>query len=154
MNHKTAAIVALVGGLVVAVGSFLPWATVTSGLGSLSVAGTSGDGIITIVIGGLIALLALLSLDRTPRPIVTLAIALLGVGAAILGGWEVMNLNAKFADVATKLIVPSIGYGLFLVIGGGIAAAIGGGSMAQRGQPAAPPEPPADAPEPAPWPKP
>ena len=47
----------------VAVGSFLPWATVMSGFGQIDLAGTSGDGILTIVVGAVIALAAFLNVE-------------------------------------------------------------------------------------------
>jgi hypothetical protein len=60
--NRTGPIVALIGGALVLVGSFLPWATVASGFGSASLSGTEGDGKITLVVGLLAALVAVIEL--------------------------------------------------------------------------------------------
>ncbi|MGH2778525.1 MAG: hypothetical protein ACRDJB_07730 [Actinomycetota bacterium] len=57
---------AVAGGVLMVLGSFLPWATVDGVLGNQSVSGMEGDGVITLVLG--------------------LAAAALGVVAVIRGG--------------------------------------------------------------------
>ena len=48
---RSMALLTLVGGALTAVGSILPWATIASGIGSISKAGTEGDGIFARVRG-------------------------------------------------------------------------------------------------------
>ena len=58
----------LVGGGLVLIGSFLPWATVTTVFGTISVAGTNGDGKITLGVGLAIVLVSILELTGGSVP--------------------------------------------------------------------------------------
>lgn len=77
---KAGPIVMAVGGGLVLIGSFKPWATVTSIFGTVSVAGTQGDGKITLVFGLIIVVLAILEL--TGRPSLARQQAIVGEWAA------------------------------------------------------------------------
>lgn len=125
MNQRTAAIVVMVGGAVVAIGSFLPWASIATGLGSASIDGITGDGKITVVLGGVIALLGLLAIERPVSVARSGAMMLLGVAAVAFGVWEYSNVQAKVDDVASDVVRASVGTGLYLVIAGGVIAIVG-----------------------------
>jgi len=58
----------ILAAIVVVIGSILPWATITSGFGSASKNGTSGDGVLTLILAGLAVCVALAFLAR-PRSV-------------------------------------------------------------------------------------
>jgi hypothetical protein len=120
MTNRQAAILVTVGGLLVAVGSLLPWITLTSGFGSASVAGIEGDGILTLILGGVIALLGFLAYGGTGPRFVTF---LLSVGALAFGGWELVTLSGKLSSTDTARV--AVGMGLYIVVGGAVVALIG-----------------------------
>lgn len=56
-SYRTFAFLAIASGAVMAVGSMLPWITATAPLvGTVNVSGTDGDGVITLTLGVVIAL--------------------------------------------------------------------------------------------------
>jgi hypothetical protein len=75
-----------VGGGLVLIGSFMPWASITSIFGTLNIAGTQGDGKITLIFGLIIVVLAVLELTGTAGDIrwVTLIFGFLAAGAGVL----------------------------------------------------------------------
>lgn len=136
MTHRTAALVALVGGAMMAVGSLLPWMTARSGFGTIEVSGLDGDGIITLVAGAVVALVAFVSLDRPtgmPGKLVIQALGAIGFLVAVMDG---MAANDRIAEMTSEVVVASIGAGLYVVGLGGVAAVLGGATM-QRSVPAA-----------------
>lgn len=90
----------LVGtGVLMAVGSFLPWARA----GIFTVAGTDGDGILTLIGGVVVAIVGI----ANRASIVT------GIGTIVVGGlsfWVVANIFGNFGVLETD----SIGSGLYL----------------------------------------
>jgi len=56
--------VAVAGGVLMVLGSFLPWATVDGVLGNQSVSGMEGDGVITLVLGLVAAALGVVAVIR------------------------------------------------------------------------------------------
>lgn len=106
--------------------TFMPWVNVPL-IGS--VPGTQGDGWITLVIFA-IALLPALANDRA-RPLVgtqLVAFAAAGAICAAIGIWKILDLKRAmggidesnpFAQALSASV--SIGFGLYLVVGAGIA---------------------------------
>ncbi len=92
-SYKTwiiAAAAAVIGG------SLGPSVTASSAFGSISVAGTDGDGVITAGAG---------------------VIALLGfAGAGLLGAYHVFTATDNIADVSNDFVRASVGWGLWLVV--------------------------------------
>src|SRR5215207_130712 len=60
-NKAGPALMAVGGGLVL-VGSFMPWASVATAFGTISIAGTEGDGKITLAVGLAMVLLSVMEL--------------------------------------------------------------------------------------------
>jgi hypothetical protein len=116
-------IVTLVGGGLLLLGSFLPWAQVASLFGTVSVNGTEGDGKITAAVGVAVALVGLVTVANRKARLSILApiLGLVGAGAGVL---DLANVNDKFASVSSSLVHPSIGIGLYLVILGGIVTLV------------------------------
>jgi hypothetical protein len=110
---------AFLGFLGVAAGSFMPW--VRAGL--LSVAGTDGDGVITLALAGIGFTLVLI---RIPVLAVLAAVAAAGIG---------INAAVNVSDAAsgnTGLFTVEVGTGLYLLIASALAAAAG--SVVYAGQ--------------------
>ena len=151
-------IVAAVGGLVLLIAAFMPWVTV--GLGqagagaNLSVAGTEGDGVITLIIG-LILLVAgiVMWLGRSRGLVKGLAVAalVLGVIGAGIALYDITSKDRQFdqglregisqstgqeisdeqlaaakAELERLGVEVNIGIGMYLTVLGGLLAAVGG----------------------------
>ena len=114
-----AASIATIGGAAaVILGAFLPWAKV----GGLSVSGTEGDGVLTLILGvaaGLMGGFGILR-GRSGLLVGSMIAALL---ALAIGGYDASNINSV-ADGPFGLKV-TVGMGLYLTILGGIAGIVG-----------------------------
>ncbi len=176
---SAAAILAIVGGALLAIGSFLTWARVSGGGTSESATGMDGsDGWITLVAGAIVLGVGLAFVAGRGRRGLAVLAMLAGVVGGGLGLYDALTAKDRVLDdVAATLagrfgataqevraildqavdageLGISLGIGLFLVIAGG-AIAIAGGAM-RAGRPsiaASPPSPlPPDAPPSAPMP--
>jgi hypothetical protein len=121
---NTPAIALGLGGLLVAIGSFLPWITLSSII-SVSRSGLDGggDGMVTLGIGVVLALVAAVNLGGAGVGSGSRLLALLGgfaaVVVAIIDGSDVAN---RVAGLSSAYAVGSIGMGIYVVgIGGGVA---------------------------------
>ncbi|MGZ5352762.1 MAG: Trp biosynthesis-associated membrane protein [Actinomycetota bacterium] len=150
-------ILAIVGGALLAVGSFLAWAKVEGGGVSTSATGMDGsDGWITLA-SGLVAIACGLAAMRAGRR----ALAVLAMVAGLVGGglglYDALTAEDSVLDAAAEEIAPEFGVsvdevrvlldqaidagelsitlsiGLYLVIGGGVLALVGGGLMLSGG---------------------
>lgn len=123
------AILTAVGGLLVGVGSFLPWATISSAFtGDLTVSGTAADGKITLVIGIAILLVAALRMLRPSTPALVQRLSILfGAVVVVVGIMDVINVSTVSTEVGGQSIASvSVGFGLYVVIVGGLLAVVGG----------------------------
>lgn len=107
---------ALGGAAAVIVGSFAPWATVSTVFGSISVNGTdgSGDGLISLVGGAVVVLLVLLS--KYVGSIIVSALT----SALLL--YDLIDVNRNISDVDNEFARASVGWGLWLATAGAIVA--------------------------------
>ena len=145
------AILAIAGGALLVIGSFLAWAEISGGGQSESVSGTdASDGWVTLV-AGLIALGAGIAMLRSPTRQLALAAALAGGFGLGFGLFDALTLKdgaldsvaeetaaasgVPFQEVRTLLdvlidsgqIAIAIGIGLYVVIAGGVIAIVGAG---------------------------
>lgn len=138
-----------IAALVVAMGAFLPWVTAFV----FSVAGTSGDGRITLV-AAILGLLLLLA-RGTPNLFFPLQ-SILGCGTAAIGFYHLISIESS---VPTELEgVAGAGTGLYLTALAGTVWALtaliaGGRYFLLRNRPASPPPPPSST-DPTPTPLP
>jgi len=117
--NMTAAVI-LVGGALVAIGSFLPWATAT-GLVSVSKSGLDGgDGIFTLPLGVVIALLGLSRLQRSGLPGNRLVMVILGIIAVGLAWFEGATIQGRLDAAASAYAVYSLGMGIYVMGVGGV----------------------------------
>jgi hypothetical protein len=133
VTHRTAAIVVIAGGALMAIGSVLPWLTARTGLGTVSVLGTEGDGVFTLIGGALIALLGLVRLERRPSPAGRFAIVALGLGGLAIGVLDITATNERLAALNPELVAGSIGAGLYVLLLGSVVSIFGASRMGTLG---------------------
>ena len=113
------AVALAIGAGLIVVGSFMPWASV----GPFSMNGTDGDGIFTLGIGLILAVLAVLNLGGRGMGMTVRVLAVLG-GAAAVG--IVLLDGSDLMDAPLSLIEVSVGAGMYVVgIGGAVVALAG-----------------------------
>ena len=106
----------LVAALLVMIGSFLPWATVDTWIGSFSANGTEGDGVITLLLG--VAAGVLIGLWK--RPLVIVAAVVAGL-AALIAAANLIDLGRSM-DGMGGLADITPGIGLILTLLASLAA--------------------------------
>jgi Tryptophan-associated transmembrane protein (Trp_oprn_chp) len=146
----TAAIVTIVGGVLLAVASFLPWAKVSGSGASVTAKGLDGsDGYITLA-AGLIAVVAGLVLLRATRRVLAVVAVLVGLVGGGIALYDALTAKDSVLDAAAEELAPSfgvsadqvraaldqavdsgtlgvsIGVGLYIAIAGGLVAIAGG----------------------------
>lgn len=118
--------------LFVVIGSFLPWATVDTWIGTFSASGTDGDGVITLLLG--LAAGALIALWK--RPLVIIAAVAAGL-AALVALVDLVDLGRAIGDNGFADVTPGIG--LILTLLAAMAAAalavVGQAQLAKEGHP-------------------
>lgn len=157
MNHTESStraplggILAIVGGALLAVGSFLAWAEVGGGGTSVTAKGIDGsDGYLTLV-AGLVALLVGIVMMRGTKRVLAVLVILAGVVGGGIGLYDALTAKDSVLDAAAEELAPSFGasteqvraaldqaidagqisvsisIGLYAVIAGGIVALVGG----------------------------
>lgn len=119
------AILTMIGGILVAAGSLLPWATISSGFGVLSVNGIEGDGVFTLAIGGGVTLLGYLEFaGGGPRwgPGAAFVLSLAGLA---LGLFEYTNISGRVNETDSEFLRASVGIGVYLILVGAAVALFG-----------------------------
>jgi hypothetical protein len=167
------AIVAIAGGVLLAIGSFLPWAEVSGGGVSVSAKGTDGsDGWITLA-AGVVAIAAGIAAIRGARRALAVLMILAGVVGGGVGVYDAISAEDSAKDAVAEeaaaqgdlsagearglldeLIAAgqldlevSISFGLYVVIGGGVLGLVGGVmSLGRRQETGTMPRPSAAAP--------
>ncbi len=122
-DRNVVIVAAAIAAFMVVIGSTLAWVTISSPFGQFSLAGTSGDGKITLSLG-LVALLALglLFLNATRGHIkpISVLILILGIVIVAIAVSKFFNFENLIADEPELAAFASIGTGLYLVLIGGI----------------------------------
>jgi hypothetical protein len=121
------AMVAIAGGLAV-LGSFLPWITATAAfVGTIGRSGLDGggDGIITIALGIVIALLGIALLARSGRPQpARIGAAICGLILLVVAYLDIQDVNERLADLEAG-VIGSVGMGLIIIAFAGVLAMLG-----------------------------
>jgi hypothetical protein len=158
-----AGILGIVGGALMALGSFLAWAEVSGGGTSVTAKGVDGsDGYITLG-AGLVAVVAGIVMAMETRRVLAVLVILAGIIGGGLGLYDALTAKDSVLDAAAEELAPafgastqsvrtaldeaidagqlsvSISIGLYIVIGGGVVA-LAGGILGLRGsgEPAVP----------------
>jgi uncharacterized membrane protein (TIGR02234 family) len=158
-----AGMLGLVGGALLALGSFLTWAEVSGGDTTVTAKGVDGsDGYITLV-AGLVAVVAGIMMARGSGRVLAVLVILAGIVGGGIGLYDALTAKDSVLDAAAEELAPTLGasaqqvrtvldqaidagqlsvsisIGLFIVIGGGVVALVGGIlGLRDAGQPAGP----------------
>jgi hypothetical protein len=133
MEAKTWVIIGFIGGIVAAVGVFLPWATASASAGgftaSVSASGwdaTSGISAPYIALaGGILALLGGLAVLGGQKAIGYL-MPIGGILAIAGGVWGFSDVNSALGAVSGVAgVSASVGYGVYACIAGGVLSLLG-----------------------------
>ena len=107
--------VVLLGAVLMAVGSIGPWITAFGGL--LSVAGTNGDGKITLVCALIVAAATISASAGHSLGVLAMIAAVVGLGVGVYDLSHLANITGQADGLAQT------GWGLYaVVVGGGLAA--------------------------------
>lgn len=121
---KTVALVSIGGFALAALGSLLPWATLTTGFGSVSVNGTDGDGIMTLLMGLAGSALMFLAYSGKSRTVFSAISIVLALIIAFVGIVDAVDVSSAVSDGDDFGIRASVGIGLYLVIIGGLVGGL------------------------------
>lgn len=122
----------LFGGIGLMVGAALPWGTVTSAFGQISMNGLEGDGMLS---GG--AGLVLLLVALTVKPKAGSMFSVLGGIVALFAGYISLNAILNVGSLADEPgVIVQTGYGLYVSLIGALLATLGSFSKIP-GEPAA-----------------
>lgn len=125
-HARTPLIFALIGAGTVIVGSLLPWVSVTPIFGTLSVNGTEGDGVLTLIAGAFAGVVAGAALGRkSVSGVTSTLLILLGAGSGFVA-YVSFSVVSDAASMAEQGVLSSVGVGLWLVIVGS-ATIVGAG---------------------------
>ncbi len=126
-----AAWLVLAGGVGAVAGSVLPWGDISTFLGTFAIRGTHGDGKITMIAGGFVALVGLLVLAaRATHNLVVLAL-FAACAVVAVAGYNLFNLGSLSGGAGTLGAI-DVGYGLWLTLGAGVTAVLGSALLVQR----------------------
>jgi hypothetical protein len=120
----------LLGGLLVGVGSFLPWVTVASAFYAVSFNGVGGgkDGVLTLILGVVAVAIGAVRLVGMVPPTVQHLSGLLGVGVLALGFFDLEEVQRGVAEFSAQQEYGTAftGAGLYTILVGGGLVTIGG----------------------------
>lgn len=122
------------GGVLVTLGSFMPWATITAPLiGTVTRSGMDGnsDGHYTIWFGLLILGLGAARFARDHLAL-RIPIVVLAVLAFLFGAIDLAAVNEKMSGLSNAYAWASTGPGLYVIVLGGVVAAVG--AFVRRGK--------------------
>jgi hypothetical protein len=121
-------LMALIGGVIMAIGSFLPWLSVTNGLESMSFNGVGSElegGILTLLVGGAIIIAALAAREEPGRN-GSLPAAILGILGIGIVSYYLLDIATAIITLGPQGIRISIEVGLAAIATGALLAAVGG----------------------------
>lgn len=112
------------------VGSFAPWASVESFLGSISVSGSDADGQLTMILFAVVGILAFVGKSRGAT-IGSLVVSVLAALIAVIDIKDVSDTAGVVGDEAEGLLTASVGWGLWLVLAAAVAGVVANGLRLQ-----------------------
>jgi hypothetical protein len=142
---KQSSVLTMIGGIMLIVGALLPWANLTSGFGTVSIAGTEGDGVFALGLGAIIALAGFGAFNGSATA--RTAAALIGIVAVLLMFTEFSNVSRGVKTATGDYTRASVGIGLWVAILGAllsVAAPLAAGSAPAAAVAGTPPAGPGD----------
>jgi hypothetical protein len=129
------AIIVIIMGLLIIIGSILPWATAQSVFGSMSKNGIEGDGKITLATG-IITLLCGIAILVSEKNSGWIGLAVIASGASLaVAIIDLVDVSNKLSGISNEYVKASAGIGLYIVLVGGIVGIIGALVSATKGKP-------------------
>lgn len=123
-------VIPLVAAALTILGALLPWATIQTVFGSVSVSGVDDgrDGTLTVFLGLILGVVALVALVRRSRGVaVGVTAIVIGVLVGLIGVIDVVDVSRVADDVnAEGFARASVGVGLWLTCLSGVLAVVGG----------------------------
>lgn len=141
------------GGLAVVVGSVLPWASVPVGIALVTESGLEANGKLTLI-AGVLALAFLIAALRLPGADLPISAGVAALGAAGIGLAYLLDVSAASGQVIARLLegrgtldpgavqarfAARPGPGVWVVIGGGLAAGVSAAGLLARSRRGEPP---------------
>lgn len=117
--------VALVGGIVMIVGSLLPWVSVSSMFGTINKNGIEGDGIFTLICGVAVILASIVAKEKPGKPSSVLAV-LFGLFGGILAVFTLANVGEATRTISGESVFAAVGIGIYVTLIGAVVAIVGG----------------------------
>ncbi len=118
-------LVAVAAGVGVIIGSFGPWVSVATAFGSLTVAGTEGDGQISMIAGVIATAIVVIRLIKPNQHIaLTVLTAIAFIVATGVGVYHWMNIENSIGDIDNEFVRASVSWGIPLLTASGIIGAI------------------------------
>jgi hypothetical protein len=126
-NWTNGAWMSVIGAGLIVIGSLLPWVRLEeSPFGPESVSGTSGDGQITIALGILALVFAALAFGPSARFWYAVCVMVFGGIAALVAGYDWINLSRVASAKYSLYGGLSVGWGLIVCAIGAVIATVGG----------------------------
>lgn len=125
MNRQSGQMLGIIAGVATVIGALLPWAKVQTIFGSISVNGTEGggDGIVTLVLG-LLAALVMWGLARG-----TLLASALGALIVAIAAYDIRDVSNRIDEINSDpdgLAKASVGVGLWITLIAGVVLIVAG----------------------------
>ena len=119
---KPYSLVSGLSALLVIFAAFMPWAK----LGFIKASGTDGDGVITLVLGLIVGVIVLVTLQRA-NVLAGFSIAAAGALVVIIATYDIVNISNQVNDPDNPFASSvSVGEGLYATLVGGIGLIVGG----------------------------
>jgi hypothetical protein len=120
--------VALAAAALAVVAAFLPWITAATIFGDVSRSGIDGggDGVVTAILGVVVAVVAITtrrSKGDRGSGIAIVICALIIVGISV---YDYFSVNDRINDIDRRYVDASVGIGLYLTIAAGVAGVVAG----------------------------
>lgn len=137
-KRRANAIAILAGGILITVGTMLPWliawqpatgTIVLNGLGN----GT-GDGVVQLPLGIVLGVFGLASLAGPVSHIAHRVIAVVAVISLVIGYIDYQYISAKVANQLATGFSMQMGIGVYAILAGGLAAVIGAARAGRKRQ--------------------
>lgn len=137
MTDKQYALLGIVGGALAVAGCLLPWVSLSTGFGEVSVSGTRGDGIIFLFVGLIVAGVSFGRYAGATPDGIRILVSLAGLGLVAYAIWTILRVT-ELAESQDDSVLSSVGVGLYLLLAGGVVSFVSGAKGKAQQTPAPP----------------
>ena len=127
MDQRQAGWILAAGGGLIALGSLMPWVTVSTAFGSVSASGMEGDGVFTLVAGIVLGVLGVLYGTGSQTPSMVVKVAAYVVLGVVAWVWftDIRTVDEALDTSVSEVATGGIGIGLWVLIVGVCVALLG-----------------------------